>query len=1378
MDDNQRTILQFPPPSPGFVPSSLPFFVVGIGASAGGIDALQRFLEAIPANNGMAFVIVLHLSPKHESNIDAILQVKTRMPVTQVTQTVAIEANHVYVIPPSKDLLMNDGSLQVVSAARPRGRHTAIDIFLRTLAEVHRERAVGVILSGAGSDGAVGISRIKEKGGLTVAQAPEDAEYDSMPRSAIDTGMVDLVLPVSDMPQKLIELSRNATVLQLPPAGNTEQAFTMDSADGTAEASEMALRDILRILHDRTGHDFTHYKRATVLRRIERRLQVNGLPNVWSYRNFLEQQSDETVALLQDMLISVTNFFRDREAFELLERDIIPRIFEQAGQEEQIRAWSLGCATGEEAYSIAMLLADQNALMRKPRPVQVFASDIDERAIHVARYGLYPESIVTDVAPARLRQYFEKEQQHYCVKREIRERVLFAVHNILRDPPFAKLHLISCRNLLIYLSRDVQKKVIEILHYALQPNGYLFLGSAETVDTASDLFIPVDKKHRIYQASSARVVRSLISSPTFAASEKPLPGKLPARRAERRQKTAKEMHQALIEDYGPPSILVDKNNDVLYATRSAGRFLRHPGGEPTNNILNTVHPDLQLTLRTCLFQASTSGQSVATPYTLLSQGDKPTSVRIVVRPSQQADEADFILLVFEESHDMARTELAANPASENAIVLHLEEELAQSRQQLKAVIDQYEAAMEDLKSSNEELQAINEELRAATEEMETSKEELQSTNEELITVNVELKTKMEETAKAIDDLQNFVSATDIAVIFIDRGMCIKRFTEPATHLFNLIQTDINRSLGDITHRLDYPNIFHDIKLVFDKLQPIDQEVRSDSGEWYLAKLLPYRTAEDRIDGVVVCFIDITRRKTIEERLRVSEQRMQLIAASTRDYAIITMDGNGDVTSWNGGAERLFGYVEEEMIGRSAKLLYTPEDQDKGVFLDELRRARDDGRAEDDRWHMRKNGSQVFCSGISSPLTDESMRGYVKIARDMTSSKWLRDQQDARLEWEKKERIRAEEAAKVRDQFFAVLSHELKQPLNLIQLTAEMLGRLPETAEVPAIVRGAGTIKRMVESQARIIDDLMDLSRLHTGKLSLNSTQVDLYEVISHVINAQTTDAHQKGVALSFEQGSKGLIVHGDMVRLEQVIWNLLSNALKFTPASGKISIRLYRDGSNACIDVEDTGRGIAPEFLPFVFDMFRQANSGTTRQYGGLGIGLALVKELVTSHGGTIEAHSRGREQGALFCLSLPLVNPERSFAPPSPADSTNLAGKRVLLVDDDRDVIESLQTLLGLEKAQVTAACGGLEALEIVKNAAEPYRLIVSDIGMPGMDGYALLAELRKLAATANAPAIALSGFTRPADVGAALAAGFATHMSKPVAFDKFIVTACRLVG
>jgi len=684
--------------------------------------------------------------------------------------------------------------------------------------------------------------------------------------------------------------------------------------------------------------------------------------------------------------------------------------------------------------------------------------------------------------------------------------------------------------------------------------------------------------------------------------------------------------------------------------------------------------------------------------------------------------------------------------------------------------------MEDLKSSNEEARAVNEELRSALEELETSKEELQSINEELLTVNVEFKAKIDETSKAHDDLKNFIAATELATVFVDRGMRIKRYTKPATKLFNLISSDIGRPLLDITHHLSYPSFQEDIREVFETLQPIEREIKGPDDCWYIARLMPYRTAEDHIEGLVLSFIDISTRKAVEEKLFASEQRMRLVAASTKDYAISTMDMDGLVTSWNSGAEHLFGYSEKDKLGQSAAKLYTPEDRANGVFEEELRRARDDGRAEDDRWHLRSTGSRVFCSGITSPLIDHEMRGYVKIARDLTGSRWLQDQQDARLEWEKRERMRAEESARLRDEFFAVLSHELKQPLNLIQLTAEMLSRLNEPVPLAAIARGTVTIKRMVDSQARIIDDLMDLSRLHTGKLTLTRTLVNFTEAVSNVIGLMSTDAQEKGIMLSVEAASRDLIVHGDAVRIEQIIWNLLSNAVKFTPAGGKVSVRLIQQDNTVCMEVTDTGKGIPAEFLPSIFDMFRQADTGTTRRYGGMGIGLALVKELVISHGGRVEAQSEGEGRGAQFRIFLPEAVQRHAVPKPAKSGSEGLTGKRILLVDDMPEVLESLGELLKSEGADVTPAQSGAQALALVNEKTTGYDLIISDIGMPDMDGYCLLAELRKVAATAAAPAIALSGFTRPVDVEHALKAGFETHVRKPVAFDQFISIVSQL--
>jgi two-component system CheB/CheR fusion protein len=1091
----------------------------------------------------------------------------------------------------------------------------------------------------------------------------------------------------------------------------------------------------------------------------------------------VEQHPEELQALLQDLLIGVTNFFRDPDAFAVLEREIVPRIFERAAQADPIRVWSVGCATGEEAYSLAMLLDERNAMAATSRSISVFATDIDEEAISNARRGLYPQSIEVDVTPARLRQHFVKEDQHNRIKKAIRETVMFAVHNILHDSAFSRLHLISCRNLLIYLNRDIQQKVFEMLHYALLPGGYLFLGASESADAVSDFFVPVDKKHRIYQVSSAKssILRAIPEPMPVPRKKRPMQS--PVHEPELGKATMVQPSWRLLEEYGMPGVFIDADNDVLYFTLQAGTFLHFPGGQPSHNILGLIHPDLHLELHAALFQARQSRQPVATRYLPWHKEGKNTAVRMLIRPAQAEHPAgDVTLLLFEEEKDIDLQGTGAVNDPEQAAVLRLEQELQHTKAQLQTVIEQYEVTLEDAKAANEEMQAINEELRSATEELETSKEELQSINEELVTVNSQLKLKVEETSQANDDLQNFVAATDIATIVIDRVVHIQRYTKPCTRLFNVIATDVGRPLLDITHRLEYPDLTTDIERVFDRLQPIEREVCSKDGHWYIARLLPYRTAQDHIAGLVLTFIDISQRKAAEERLFRSEQRLRRIAASTKDYAIVAMDPNGVVTTWNNGAERVFGYAEEEIIGQSAILLFTLEDRATGMFQEELRRAQQDGRAEDDRWHLRKDGALIFCSGITSPLTEDGLHGYVKICRDMTGSKWMQDHQSARLEWEKRERVRAEEATRLRDEFFAVLSHELKQPLNLIHLTAEMLSRQPETATLPAIVRGTDTIKRMVDSQAKIIDDLMDLSRLHTGKLTLARTQVNFSEAVARMVNLLMSEARQKKISLSLEPASKDQMVLGDAVRLEQIVWNLLSNALKFTPAGGRIQVGLCQEEETVCLEVADTGKGIAPEFAPFIFDMFRQADSGTARQYGGMGIGLALVKELVHSHGGRVEAHSQGLGQGSQFKVFLPVMASQINVSQPQVAGKSHLTDKRILLVDDAMDMLEALGELLALEGAQVSTAASGMDAIRVAQEAREPFHLIISDIGMPGMDGYALLRQLRTLSATATTPAIALSGFTRPKDVDRALEAGYESHVRKPLSLEQLIAQACRI--
>ncbi len=1319
----------------------------------------------------MAFVVILHLSSDHESSVDAILRNVTRLPVLQVTESTAIEVEHVYVISPTLQLEMDDGHLLVRPLERPRGRHVSIDLFFRTLAHVHRERAFAVVLSGTGSDGAVGLARVKEQGGVTLVQSPEDAEYDGMPRAAIATGLVDLVLPASQMPQKLLELWQNAQRIELPGTDEELAAAPPPNLEAAAQAEE-ALRQILTRLRLRTGHDFKHYKRATVLRRIERRLQVNALPTLPDYARFLEDRPHESTALLKDMLIGVTNFFRDREAFEALEHEAIEPLFAEHPDTSQLRIWVPGCATGEEAYSVAMLLAEQAAKLTRPPQLQVFASDIDEHAIAIARAGAYPASIAADVSSTRLREFFTRDQGQYRVRKPLRERVLFAPHNVLRDPPFSRLHLISCRNLLIYLDREVQARILEMFHFALVPGGYLFLGTSESADAAGDLFSVVDKRNRLFRSNAGpRTGRSLPMLQTEFDQRRHLAAMTPV--ADRPLAPLESLHRRMLEQFSPPSVLVDFEGNIIHVAEKAAEFLRYAGGVPSNNLVSLVLPELRLELRTAMFHASQTKRSVEARRVRLQRGHRELILNMTVRPVLDAPSgARFMLVLF----DAVEATLSPDPApgdSTDPVVRELEAELQRTKEQLLGTIGQSEASTEELKASNEELQAINEELRSATEELETSREELQSVNEELITVNQELKMKVDETGKINDDLQNLIASSDIATVFIDRALRIKRFTPRAADIFNIIAGDVGRSLTDLTHRLHYDQLAEDAREAFESLRLIEREVASIAGRCYLVRVLPYRTVEDRIEGAVMNFIDITERRKAEDELRAGQEQMRLVAESTKDYAIITLDIEGRVTSWNKGAERLFGYADAEMIGHTGDIVFTREDRERSAPEEERRRAREEGRAEDERWHVRKDGSRFFCSGIMTPLVSGQLHGYAKIARDLTQAKLMEEEREALLEKELALRAELQSASALKDEFLAIMSHELKHPLNLIYVNAELLRRLPEVREAPAVARAADIIRRTVVGQSQIIDDLLDLSRVHTGKLALNRVPLAWSEIIERIAEAVRPDAQASNVALNLELNPAIEPVLADPVRVEQVVWNLVSNALKFTPPGGTITLALRRDGNFGRLDVTDTGRGIAPDFIGSVFEMFRQADPRSTRQQGGLGIGLALVKTLAEAHGGRVAAASDGPGLGACFSVWLPFCEQ----APPPSSSSVEapvLKGVRILLVDDTVDTLEAFGTLLQLEGADLVTASNGPDAIAAADE--QDFDLLISDIAMPGMDGYELISRLRQHPRTAGVAAIALTGFGRPGDARQALEAGFTAHLPKPVALDALLQAVDRI--
>ncbi|UCJ06269.1 hypothetical protein KTO58_21735 [Chitinophaga pendula] len=725
--------------------------VVGIGASAGGVHALQLFFENVPANPSMAYVVILHLSPDYDSQLTEILQQATHLKVMQVKEKTKVQANHVYVVPPDRHLVMSDNHILVSENTEIEDRRAPVDIFFRTLANSLGPRAVCVILSGTGANGSMGLKRVKECGGAAFVQNPREAEFNEMPRNAIATALIDDVLPVAEIPEKIIAYKLSLGTVEIP----------VDS-EKRVEEQQHALREVFSHLRLRTGHDFSNYKRPTLLRRIERRINIRNLNSLQAYAIYLQHNPDEVTALLKDLLISVTNFFRDKKAFEVLEQDIIPTILNNKKAEDQVRIWIAGCATGEEAYSMAMLFAEKTLGSIDAPKIQVFATDIDETAIAVAREGYYTINDAADVSPERLRRFFNKEGEGYRIRREIREMILFASHNFLKDPPFSHLDIVSCRNVLIYLNHTAQERVMETFHFALRPGGYLFLGLSESAESASDLYNTFNREFHVFQSKHITQSNYPVpeSVPNFKFPEPTIsPAVISQENRTRERVTMNDLHQRLLEEYAPPSMVLNEEYEILHLSERAGRYLQITGGEPSQNLLKLVRQDLRLELRSALYQAVQRQTAVEARGLRVNIDGQQENLTIHIRPVfRQGDVTNgLILVIFERSaDDDAKQEVILS--SDEPVARQLEEELIRLKAQLRASIEQHEFQQEELKASNEELQAMNEELRSAAEELETSKEELQSINEELRTVNQELKVKVEETTLAGNNLQNLINS--------------------------------------------------------------------------------------------------------------------------------------------------------------------------------------------------------------------------------------------------------------------------------------------------------------------------------------------------------------------------------------------------------------------------------------------------------------------------------------------------------------------------------------------------------------------------------------------------------------------------------------------
>jgi two-component system CheB/CheR fusion protein len=889
--------------------------VVGLGASAGGLEALKSFFAEVPEQSGMAFIVVVHMSPNQPSMMSSLLQAVAPVPVTTAKDGELVKKDHIYVLPPDKEISIYKGRIQLLDAV---GKHPSlpIDLFFRSLAQDQKSNAVSIVLSGTGTDGTLGINEIKSHDGLVLVQDEKTAGYDGMLRSAIGTGLVDMVLPPEEMPKRIEQYfnhSRNAVVFKATASGNTHHQDWVNK--------------IFAILRSQTGHDFSAYKINTILRRIARRMSLNHINSHEIYVRFMRENPKEVDALFRELLIGVTNFFRDIDSFEVLKKKTLPDLIEQLEKDTTLRVWVPGCSTGEEVYSLAIVLRECLENSQKPLQMQLFGTDIDNYAIEKARDGLYPASISADVSKDRLTRFFTKEGDSYRINKEIRDCAVFSIQDVIKDPPFSRLSLLCCRNLLIYLDTEAQKKLLPLFHYTLNPGGILVLGSSETIGGFSHLFKTLDKKWKIFSRievpPSMRQMVNFPSGPTVAdGKELKSPSKPPLQPID----VGQLVQKAVLEQFSPASILINGKGDILHIVGRTGKYLEAASGPPSNNVLDLAREGLRIELSSALRNAKSTGKIVTRKRISVKTNGKMQMIDLHVCPQQAPKElVGNYLVVFQNidsstAGDGAREGAQRDGSTASTRIAELERELQITRESQQTTVEELESSNEELKSTNEEMQSSNEELQSTNEELESSKEELQSLNEELQTVNAELQSKVEELSAAHDDMRNLLNSTEVATIFVDNNMRIRRFTPEATKIVNLIQTDIGRPLEHVVSNLEYGGMISDLNEVLMNLTPKKVEVRTANKKWFSMRIMPYRTTDNRIDGGVLTFSSVDDQKRAQSLLKrtvaTSDQAHQLVRAvyDMNEDPLVVLDGKGRIVIANTSYSELMDIDQKDVVG--------------------------------------------------------------------------------------------------------------------------------------------------------------------------------------------------------------------------------------------------------------------------------------------------------------------------------------------------------------------------------------------------------------------------------------------------------------------------------
>ena len=1456
-------------------------YVVAIGASAGGLESLERLFTHLPVNTGMVFIVLQHLSPDFKSLMDELLARRTSMPIRQAEHELLVEPNTVYLLPANKEMIIRDRRLLLSDRDPRHGLLLPIDVFFRSLAQDLGEKGVAVVLSGSGSDGSRGVQEVRKAGGVVFCESPETAAFNGMPVSTMATGVVDQVLPPEEIATAIAALAQRKEAALPPPP-----------SDRAAE--DAGIHAILRLLRDEYAIDFSHYKASTVTRRIERRLALNRSIDIDTYVEQLRADPRELNSLYEDLLIGVTRFFRDDEGFEVLEQRIIPDIIDRTTEdpEAQIRVWVAGCATGQEAYSIAMLLHEQLSARRRPVNVKILATDVHKVSLDIASAGLYTAQQVAGVSQHRLERFFTLKPNGYQISQSLRESIVFAPHNLIRDAPFTKLDLITCRNLLIYFQPHAQKTVLTLFHFALKTGGYLFLGSSESPGGLIDEFDTVDEHNKIYRKRRDIGLPRDLKLPLprgGLATRLPLPAI--AKPAVHAQLLA--VYDRLLERFMPPSFLVDEHGHLVDSYGGAESLLRVKRRRPSQNIAEMVSDELRTVITGALHRVRRSNETVR--YEGVPMPELAGRFSIVAEPirDSRGTTAHVLLSITNTEGAPAPFEpqpLVKTPAAhiERAPTVSNAVDLASlSRDQMQALQDELaytkenlQSAIQELETTNEELQATNEELVASNEELQSTNEELHSVNEELYTVNAEYQKKNAELQELNDDVEHLLDGTDVGTLFLDRQLCIRKFTRRVAETFHIIANDVGRPIRNFSHDLVRPTLLSEIERALHDGVTIEAQTWDTRGRCFYLRILPYRgrPKEPRDgeltgpDGVVLTLTDISAL----EHARARVAQLSAIVESSEE-AIVSHSVDGAVTSWNNGATRLYGYSAEEALGRHISFLMPQEHRgDIDAILADVRTGRAVERLE--TACIRKDGARVHVAVTFSPMYDSvnAVDGVSFISRDIGQLVRAREEVREREEqirllldstaeaiygidlsgkctfcnavcarllgyespaaligrqmhplihhtrpdgapyppeqspiydamrhrtqahvddevlwradgtsfpaeyWSHPiirdgevigavvtfiditERRKAEEelqeGVRRREQFLAMLSHELRNPLAAILSATRLLDSAGWND--PRCEEAARVVERQAKHMTRLLDDLLDVSRITRGRITLRNELIDLRSTARSAIESLAPLMAEHDTHLTVAMTDEPLTVLGDPTRLQQVQANLLSNATKYSHRGADVKFELRRQGNEAVIRVTDNGRGIEPELLPKIFDLFVQGSQSIARSEGGLGIGLTLLRSLVELHKGRVDVHSDGPGTGSTFTVTLPLAE-ARTAASESAPPHLRPAVRTVVLVEDQPDARRMMQLLLESEGLTVAIAGNGQDGVALIERLHPDLALV--DLGLPVLSGFDLARQVRRNPANSSTRLIALSGYGRESDVQAALDAGFDEHLTKP---------------